>query len=60
MEVKATTDKAVLLRFDDGEERWIPRSQIGTEPDEDFSRGDEIEALLIKSWFAKKEGFSQL
>jgi ribosomal protein S1 len=50
--ITKVTEKAVLVELD-GDEKWIPRSQI-----ED---GDTIDVgsqdFAVTTWFAKKEGF---
>lgn len=53
------SEKALLCRIPDGDssrEVWIPRSQL-TDDSEIVDVGDEGE-LVIKSWFAEREGLS--
>ena len=49
---KATT-KAILLHHD-GEKFWVPKSQV--QDPEQYSRYDEDQTVLVKEWFARKEG----
>jgi hypothetical protein len=48
------TDKALLVLFADGTEKWIPKSVIH-ETSEVFA-ADTEGTLVVKSWFAEKEG----
>lgn len=50
------TPKALLVRFDDGEERWIPQSQVDDDS-EVYKDGDEG-TIIISEWWASKEGIS--
>lgn len=57
-----TTDKAVLLRFESEEERWVPRSVIedGSDVvvgdfDAEMEHYDSVDIHIAK-WFAEKEG----
>lgn len=52
--VKRETEKAFLLRLEDGSEVWVPRSQV-SEPD-DYEEGDEDCTVSVTEWFAEKEG----
>ena len=49
-----TTDKAVLVEVDDGEEVWIPLSQV-EDNGEDLKDGDKG-VLFISEWWAEREG----
>jgi hypothetical protein len=49
------TDKALLLRID-GEEYWIPLSQIAG-PD-DYDEGDEDCTVSVTEWIAREKGLS--
>jgi hypothetical protein len=49
------TDAAFLCLID-GEEHWIPRSQVAD--DEDYREGDEDVELSVTEWFADKEGLA--
>jgi len=53
-EVLNVTDRAVLCAVD-GEEHWIPRSQIDVEG-ADFEAGEVDFTLSVTRWFAEKEG----
>lgn len=53
--VKKVTDKAMLLEFD-GEEHWIPQSQI-SDP-EDYEEGDEGCSISISEWIAEQRGIA--
>lgn len=50
---KHETEKAVLCVID-GEEKWIPKSQISDDSDV-YGKGHEGD-LIVTEWFAKKEG----
>ena len=52
-EIKAETDKALLVVIDD-EEYWIPLSQIADS--DDYSKGDCGGTISVSEWWAKKEG----
>ena len=52
-EIKAETDKAFLFVID-GEERWVPRSQVA-DPD-DYKRGDKEASVSITEFIARKLG----
>lgn len=55
--VKAVTEKALLVEYDD-EEVWIPVSQIVLEEtDVEFERG-ATGTLAITQWIAKEKGLS--
>jgi 5,10-methenyltetrahydromethanopterin hydrogenase len=56
-----TTDKAYLVRDDDGEESWIPKSQVTNisfgkdiDPGDDGETLKEIIELEIPQWLADK------
>lgn len=49
------TEKAVLVRRANGEEVWVPQSQI-CDDSEIFRRGD-TGTLVVKRWYAEKEGW---
>ena len=53
--VKHTTDKAVLIEFDD-EEVWIPWSCV-EDNDEDFKVGYKGK-MYVAEWWAEKEGWA--
>ena len=54
--VVACSDRAILCEID-GEEYWIPMSQIasGSEIDESSERDDEG-VLVMSKWIAKQKG----
>jgi hypothetical protein len=56
VECIAATDNAILCVID-GENRWIPQSQIEVES-EVFAKGDKGE-LIISDWFAAKEDLGE-
>ena len=47
------TDAAFLIKVDEGEEHWIPKSQI-SDPD-DYKEGD-IGTISITEWIAEQKG----
>jgi hypothetical protein len=51
-EIVAATDMALLCVID-GEEVWIPRSQVADGGD--YSEGDSDLTLSVTRWFADKE-----
>ena len=51
------TDKALLVRIGDEIEKWIPQSQIDDDS-EVWKEGDKGD-LVIKAWFAEKEGLDE-
>jgi len=51
---KRETDKALLVEFDDGEDRWVPKSQI--HDDSEVYAADTEGTLIVKRWWAQKEG----
>jgi len=53
--VNKETDKALLCEIE-GEEMWIPKSQI-QDDSEVFAEGDEGD-LIISEWIAKEKGLA--
>ncbi len=51
--INHTTDMALQVHHD-GEVFWIPRSVI--QDDDEFEKHDEHCLILVKEWFARKEG----
>lgn len=49
------TDRALLLRID-GEEHWVPLSQISDEGD--YDEGDEGCTISVTEWIADQKGLS--
>jgi len=52
VECSKETDNAILIHFDDGEEHWIPKSQISADSEvfEAYTKGD----LIVYQWFAEQ------
>ena len=50
------TDRAVLIKFDDGNEDWIPRTQISTES-EVYDKGTEGTVVITK-WLAEQRNWA--
>jgi len=48
------TDQALLVRFEDSTEKWIPKSVIHV--DSDVFEADSEGTLIVKRWFAEREG----
>jgi coenzyme F420-reducing hydrogenase beta subunit len=48
------TDKAIRVRLPDGDEHWIPQSQVD-EDSEVWKQGDEGK-LVITAWIAAQRG----
>lgn len=48
------SDKAILVRFEDNHQAWIPKSQVDDDS-EVYSRHDSG-TLIISEWWADKEG----
>jgi hypothetical protein len=47
------TENAFLIRYE-GEEIWIPRSQLADA--DDYAAGDEDVTLSVTEWIAKQKG----
>ena len=51
------TDKALLVMLEDGEQCWIPISQIAG-PDRNYYKvGDKDGSMCVSEWFAKQRGW---
>jgi hypothetical protein len=52
------TDLAILVRFEDGREEWIPKSQIAD--DSEVFDADENRAgtLVVTEWIAEQKGLA--
>ena len=50
------TDKAILVEFANGDETWIPKSQIHDDSEVYDSRIHSSGKLVVKTWFAEKNG----
>lgn len=61
VDVKAATVKALLLRFRDGGEEWVPRSQIlpGGELPASIGKG-AAGTIMIAEWLANEKLLSHL
>lgn len=46
------TAKAVLVRMEDGRERWVPQSQI--HPDSEVWKTGDVGTLVITAWLAER------
>jgi hypothetical protein len=54
MVFQAATDRAICVREDeDGEDIWLPQSQI--QWDRDAERGEEIE-IIVPEWLLENKG----
>jgi hypothetical protein len=54
VEAKRETDKALLCLFPDGEEHWIPKSQI--DDDSEVYREGDVGKLVVSQWIAEQKG----
>lgn len=54
--IERETDKAFLVLID-GEETWIPKSQIADA--DDYNAGDEDLTLSITEWIANEKGLGE-
>lgn len=54
-EIVAATDRALLCLID-GEEKWLPRSQVAD--GDGYEKGETGVTLSVTSWFAEKEGLT--
>lgn len=50
------TDKALLVRLEDGNEQWLPLSQVSDE--DDYDEGDEDCTISVTLWLAEQRGLS--
>lgn len=59
VETRATalreTDAAILVRFDDGVEAWVPKSQI--DDDSEVYAKDHDGTLIVTHWLATQKGW---
>ncbi len=53
-EVLHETDKALCVRLEDGEEIWLPKSQI-SDP-ENYAAGDQNCTISVSQWIAEQKG----
>ena len=54
--VKRATGKALLVETEDGDEHWIPQSQI--DDDSDVYADGDVGDLVISEWIAKQKGLA--
>lgn len=50
------TEKAILVRTDEGKEAWIPKSQILVERTDVSPDPGEVGTLAIPQWLAEEKG----
>lgn len=50
-----STNKALLVRDEDGEEFWVPKSQIHV--DSSVFQVDQEGSLVVNEWYANKQGW---
>jgi hypothetical protein len=53
IKVVKETDKALLVRLDDGEEKWVPKSVIHDDS-EIFSDATQEGKLILQAWFVER------
>lgn len=53
-EIVRETDKAFLVRLEDGEEVWLPKGQVADA--DDYKEGDTNCTLSISEWIAGEKG----
>lgn len=61
VQVKHATDKAMLCVID-GDEHWVPHSQVHDDSDVYYEDGKVIGdggKLVVKPWWAEKNGLSE-
>ena len=56
-EILRETDKALLVRLEEGDELWIPLSQIADAGD--YRVGDTDYCISVTKWWADKEGIGE-
>ena len=54
-ETGRTSDKAMLLIMEDGDEKWVPRSQMKARKKNGMGGLERIE---VTRWWAEKEGLA--
>jgi len=57
-EVVAETALAVLFKFPDGKNAWVPFSVISDLDVDNFKKGDKHLSVSVQEWFAKKENLT--
>lgn len=50
-EIEVTTNKAILVNLTNGDQLWIPKSQIIEQRE---TRHEKLYEFVITEWFAKK------
>lgn len=55
--VKHVTDKALLVRFEDGREDWVPKSQI--HDDSEVFQANQEGKMVVTAWYAKQKGWAE-
>lgn len=53
--IVAKTERAILIRFDDDMQEWVPVKQVENEA-EDYKRGDGPGTICIQRWWCEKNG----
>lgn len=53
--ILAVTDKAVLIQHD-GQEYWIPVSQLADGEDHPYEKGDKEITVSLSEWICKAKG----
>lgn len=56
-EIKAETDKALLVRFEGGREEWVPLSQVA-DPD-DYKAGDVGGTISLTEWIVREKDLAE-
>lgn len=54
--ISQETDAAFLVVLEDGEEVWLPKSQI-SDP-EDYAKGDKDGVISVTEWIAEQKGLA--
>lgn len=54
--IERETDRAFKLILDDGEEVWMPKSQV-SDPD-DYQEGDTNVSMSVTDWIAEQKGLA--
>ncbi len=56
-DILAVTDRAVLVGYD-GEQHWIPVSQLADRDDHTHEKGDTGVTVSITEWIAEQKGIN--
>lgn len=54
--IERVTDKAFLVRTEQGEKHWIPYSHVSPEDRDDYEEGDIDLEMPVTEWLAKEKG----